>query len=374
MIEDHLFNILQTEIVPGNGFGMDGWDPARATRCDQLFFSVIDALGETEVTALDSQRARRILSLLEVVMSTAHRLADQAPHPVELCYQSAKGGAFLKDLAKAGDHPPRGSHATQWVDTWAPDLITYTPMPQERIFATLTRSTSEVLTRLCDLGFALSDRHAQLGDPEVTEQLLTSAAEIDQLRLGFAQFSGSKTGSETGHDQPKWFLHFRQYLAPLDIAGVCVLGPNPAFVASWPAADILFGLADRHYLADVRARYGGYLSEDIALLERAIAARPAPTVLQQQAADCDGPAVRAYQRIVRALQALSGRHWAAIEEHLVTPSQTEDSNAPLHQSLATKAGVSGRDLDKTWQLLASRRGDNPARKAYAAWRKETVHD
>ena len=326
--------------------------------CAGVFDDCARRLQGAALADLGATRARRVLAMLEIVMATAERHA-----PGHGMFATPAASELLSGLAALACHPPRGSHVSQWLDSWAPDLIVYTPMPAERVFCELVRRCSETLTGMCDFGFDLASGAADPADPDLCRHLDAISHEVHDLRRDFARFrSPDATGADSAH---LWFLHFRQYLAPLDLCGTRVLGPNPAFVASWPAADILFGLADETYLADTRERFTGYLPEDIALIERAMASPTVPDALR--AGQAPETLLDAYRRAVRALQSLSGRHWAAIEEHLVDASARLADDSRLGKALSSEAGVSGRALEKTWARLASRRGDNPARRATLEW-------
>jgi hypothetical protein len=188
---------------------------------------------------------------------------------------------------------------------------------------------------------------------------------LEAVRKGYFEFGRHEERPENDYAD-RWFLHFRQFLAPLLICRETVMGPNPAHVASWPEVDILFGLANDGYVASVKGRYCSYLPTDIFRLEKSIKLPSVPSVLHEELTsryhefEERKQIVTLYRRLVKALTAVSGMHWSSIVKHLQKPNALQSADAQLGETLSADSGVSGRDLGDTEALLRSRRASNPA--------------
>jgi hypothetical protein len=316
--------------------------------------------------------ARAILAQLEIVMSTYHRHARFLKEPAEI-NQGSFGEpyiAILHRLADISEHPPRGSHQSMWLRDDGDGPVLYTDHPDERRFAILTGKTDRLMKAIAGFGQAITQSRIHLSDPATSLRMDELGEELSQLRAEYSRFGQHETPPAHNYGN-RWFLHFRQFLSPMTIGNRLVQGPNPANVASWPEADILFGLSTPDYVAAVTKRYNAYLPEDIYRIERALQSPTVPACIKK--AVTAGFAVSsefrsvisAFRGLTRQLTALSGVHWWAIVNYLVKvkPAQTAEGSAITF--LAADSGVSGRPLEDTRSLLNMRRSDNEANRLLA---------
>jgi hypothetical protein len=309
----------------------------------------------------------RMLTALEIFMSTHDRhckFIGKECQDIRLSFGLDFVELLLR-LSLAAVHPPRGSHWNMWVDYQESGPVLYTGHPDERRFAMLVRQTDVVMRRLADYGVAVISGQTTFLDPETSSALTELVADLDAVRKGYFEFGRYNERPDNDYED-RWFLHFRQFLAPLMICRENVRGPNPAHVASWPEVDILFGLANDDYLNSVKGRYCSYLPKDIFRLERSFKLPSVPSVLHEELTNHAlryeerKQIVTLFRQLVKSLTAVSGMHWSSIVKNLKKPSASQISIEKLGETLSVDAGVSGRDLGETEALLLIRRNCNPA--------------
>ncbi len=363
-----LFQEIKSGLVPFNA--EESPDPELSIRAKQKCIDIahIIDMGTGDISAdLFFENPKRLLAAAEVVISTYYRHCRFLGEKCDDVRQ-VFGSQFSRSLEKASglaNHPPRGSHWNMWIDTLHDEPVMYTGHPDERLFGLLVHDTNTVMRQLSDYGIAIIIGQASFRDPSVRARLEELADDLNRVHKAYFRFANHQSSPVPDYGE-RWFLHFRQFLAPIEINRRVVRGPNPAHVASWPEADILFGLSNPHYVESVKGRYCSYLGHEIFRLERAMAVPPVPVVLDEvirnEVADKaeQDQIVHLFYMLVGRLTAISGMHWSSIVKHLKKPQKKLAQEQDTTKLLSAESGVSGRDLRETEQLLADRRSSNPA--------------